>query len=252
MYTNKGPLDNMTLMDRAVSSYTPTLETLLRPRTSFKKPANNDVQARATEPRQPRILIVSKSTDAEGKNAIPNTGEEVNIVRDIFNDSESAKVSILSEDQATVKDVLDNMATHCWIHLACHGIQDAKDPMRSGFILNDDRLTLSMLMNKALPNADLAVLSACQTATGERKLSEEAVHLAAAMLNAGFKSVIGTMWSISDSIAPQVARTFYKVLHKQLQDNEELQPGYAFHNVVLELRRTEDFIRWVPFVPFGL
>ncbi|KAI0082963.1 hypothetical protein BDY19DRAFT_981531, partial [Irpex rosettiformis] len=54
-----------------------------------------------------------------------------------------------------------------------------------------------------LPNADLAVLSACQTATGDEKLSEEAVHLAAGMLNIGYKSVIGTMWSISDYIAPE-------------------------------------------------
>ncbi|KAI0083074.1 hypothetical protein BDY19DRAFT_981021 [Irpex rosettiformis] len=36
-----------------------------------------------------------------------------------------------------------------------------------------------MLMSHHLPNADLAVLSACQTATGDETLSEEVVHLTA-------------------------------------------------------------------------
>ena len=41
-------------------------------------------------------------------------------------------------------------------------------------------------MTKSLEPAELAFLSACQTATGYEKLPEEAVHLVAGMLAAGF------------------------------------------------------------------
>ena len=81
--------------------------------------------------------------------------------------------------EGTVNAVLEGMATHSWVHLACHGIQDSDDPLRSAFRLYNGRLTLEALMTKHLPNADLAVLSACQTATGDEKLSDEVVHLAA-------------------------------------------------------------------------
>ena len=148
------------------------------------------------------------------------------------------------------------MATHNWVHLACHGVQNYYDPLHSAFLLYDGRLTLETLMTKHLPDADLAVLSACQTATGDEKLSEEAVHLAAGMLNIGYKSVVGTMWSISDHIAPAVMKRFYEVMAEQVKAGGELQPAYALHEASTKALREKygvsDFVRWMPFVHFGL
>ncbi|KAI0083131.1 CHAT domain-containing protein [Irpex rosettiformis] len=113
-------------------------------------------------------------------------------------------------------------------------------------------------MSHHLPNADLAVLSACQTATGDETLSdsEEAVHLSAGMLNVGYKSVVGTMWSISDYIALEVMRVFYTATAKQVKSGGELQLAYVLHEATKGLRskpvRTNDFLRWVSFVHFGL
>ncbi|KAF8548858.1 hypothetical protein OG21DRAFT_1489016 [Imleria badia] len=41
---------------------------------------------------------------------------------------------------------------------------------------------------------------------GDERLSDEAIHIAAGMLFAGYGGVIGTMWPISDEVAPDVAR----------------------------------------------
>jgi CHAT domain-containing protein len=49
-------------------------------------------------------------------------------------------------------------------------------------------------MSLNLPNAFLAILSACETAKGDASQPDQSVHLAAAMLYIGFKSVVGTMW----------------------------------------------------------
>jgi CHAT domain-containing protein len=80
------------------------------------------------------------------------------------------------------------------IHLACHGIQDDDDATQSGFCLGDGRLTIAKIMELKLDNAFLAFLSACETAKGDKDQPDQAMHLAAAMLFSGFKSVIATMW----------------------------------------------------------
>jgi CHAT domain-containing protein len=49
-------------------------------------------------------------------------------------------------------------------------------------------------MDADLGDAFFAFLSACETAKGDHDYADEAVHLAASMLFAGFKSVIATMW----------------------------------------------------------
>ena len=105
-------------------------------------------------------------------------------------------------------------------------------------------------------NAELAFLSACQTSVGDMKLPDEAVHLAAAMLAAGCKSVIGTMWSINDDDAPVVADEVYRRLKEGFVPGEgRLRTAYALHEAMRVLRERvgeQTFIRWVPYVHFGL
>ncbi|KAI0083201.1 CHAT domain-containing protein, partial [Irpex rosettiformis] len=234
---------SQTIMDLAVSSYTPTLEALLKPRAQVT-PDGQD----------PRVLIVSQPASPLAiNNPIPGTTTEAAIVMSLVGESKP-----LDDADGTIQAVLEGMATHEWVHLACHGAQNHADSTNSAFILHDGRLTLSELMSHHLLNADLAVLSACQTATGDEKLPEEAVHLAAGMLNIGYKSVVGTMWSISDYVAPEVMRVFYTVMAEQVKAGGELQPAYALHEATKALRRSSgrggmnDFLRWVPFVHFGL
>jgi CHAT domain-containing protein len=82
------------------------------------------------------------------------------------------------------------------VHLACHGVQDVNDPLNSGFVLSDGRLMLSDLMDLDIKEAQLAVLSACETAKGDRNMPDQVVHLAAGMMFAGFTSIVGTLWYV--------------------------------------------------------
>ena len=163
---------------------------------------------------------------------------------------------VLDDEDGTVAAVVKGMETHDWVHLACHGVQNPDNPTQSAFILYDGILTLNTLLSKSLPNAELAVLSACQTAKGDTKLSNEVVHLAAGMLNAGYKSVIGTMWSISDDSAPKLMEVFYREMMAQVDAGGELQPAYALHEAVKALRKQCNDMHnrwdWLPFVHFGL
>ena len=98
------------------------------------------------------------------------------------------------------------------IHLACHASQHEEIPLKSSIHLHDGPLELSEIIKKNLRNADFAFLSACQTSKGDAKLAEEAVHLASGMLAAGYRSVVGTMWSVLDEHGPDLAESFYKNL----------------------------------------
>ena len=79
-------------------------------------------------------------------------------------------------------------------HFACHGEQDGANLLDSALILEDGRLKVLRIMGQPMNGASLAFLSACQTAKGDGKLPDEAMHLAATLLSAGFRGVVRTMW----------------------------------------------------------
>jgi CHAT domain-containing protein len=100
----------------------------------------------------------------------------------------------LISNSTTVSGTCAAMEAANIVHLACHGIQDRTEATKSSFCLGDGRLTIAKLMELKLEKAFLAFLSACETAKGDAEQPDQAMHLAAAMLFTGFKSVIATMW----------------------------------------------------------
>lgn len=126
------------------------------------------------------------------------------------------------------------MEKYNWVHLACHPTQNKKDPAQSAFLLHDGNLSLANITQRSFKNKGLAFLSACQTATGDKQLPDEAVHLAAGMQMAGYPSVIGTMWSIRDEDVPEVARQVYAGLLKDGRMDAS-RAARALHEAVVKL-----------------
>lgn len=228
-------------MDFVVSSYTPSVEALLHSKSSSVPP----------DRKKRRVLTIAQPY-ALPNAPIPNTLRELRLVRNHFPDGVA-----LENDMGTVDAILDEMLRHEWVHFACHGIQHLEDPTQSSFALHDGKsLRLSQLMSLSnrMARTEPAFLSACQTATGNETVPDEAIHLAASMLAAGFSSVVGTMWSISDDDAPSVADAFYSALRWNTRDGGDVRAAYALHAAVRGLRQKvgeKEFLRWVPFVHFG-
>lgn len=161
----------------------------------------------------------------------------------------------------TVDACLDHLEEFSSVHFACHGYQNPEDPLQSRFYFHTGTLTLAAILQKNLKNADVAFLSACQTSTGDENLPEEAVHLAAGMLAAGYRRVVASMWSIGDTTAQKVANDFYDYLWKDREPGsgsgfDGSQSAYALHHATQKLRDdlgdTDDAIlAWAPFVHFG-
>ena len=103
------------------------------------------------------------------------------------------------------------------------------------------------------PRGGLAFLSACQTAMGDENLSDEAIHIAAGMLFAGYGGVVGTMWSISDKLAPIVAKDVYEQLFRSGTTPDYREAARALHDAVGRLRDGgASFVEWLPFIHVGL
>lgn len=227
---------NCNAVDLVVSSYTPTLSALLTP-SSPDSTLNSGV-----------LAIGQQYTQGLGE--LPNTVPELEAVKE---SAKSTQYLQLDGANATVNAVLDAMDKYSWVHLACHASQDPTDPAQSSFHLHDGGLPLSAIVRRSFKNKGLAFLSACQTAMGDEKLPDEAVHLAGGMLMAGYPSVIATMWGINDVDAPEVARHVYADL---LKDGRLDYTGAsrALHKAVAVLREMvgeNSFERWVPFVHMG-
>ncbi|VDB95592.1 unnamed protein product [Peniophora sp. CBMAI 1063] len=230
--------------DFVASSYTPSLSVILQ----------NSRGSRQQVAAQPNLLLIAQP-DTPGLSPLPGTTKECARICAVLPD---AATTLLEHKGATVGHTLNIMAQHPWVHLACHGRQDPTDPTKSAFALYDGPLTLLALMNTVADNAELAFLSACQTAVGDEKIPEESAHLAAGMLVVGFKGVVATMWSIGDEDAPVVAEAYYKKLI-ELRSSGAVKAGtgaaYALHEAVKVLREKigeQNVVKWAPFVHFGV
>ncbi|KZV75999.1 hypothetical protein PENSPDRAFT_598917 [Peniophora sp. CONT] len=234
--------------DFVVSSYTPSLSALLR---CYE---NNGGQ-----PSEPKLLLIAQP-DVPRPNgphltSLPCVRDESAALHALLSGDGHA---FLEDELGTVEASLASMKHHSWVHLACHGSQNKADPTQSAFELYDGPLTLSALAGTTSDNAELAFLSACETAVGDPEIPEESVHLAAGMLTVGFKGVVATMWSIKDEDGPIIVEAYYKRL-LELRESGRLEKGetgaaYALHDAVRYLREEvgeNSFERWVPFVHFG-
>lgn len=223
--------------DLVISSYTPTLSALLNLTAQGPFPCSG-------------ILAVGQE-HTRGLPSLPYTRLELSIIKE---KARATRYLQLDDHHATVDAVLNAMDEYSWVHLACHAIQRTADPAQSAFQLHDGDLTLSTLTKRPFKNKGLAFLSACQTARGDERLPDEAVHLAAGMLMAGYASVIATMWPISDEDGPEVAKHVYAAV---LSDGnmDSTRAAKALHKAVVALREkvgTRAFGRWAPFIHMGL
>ena len=234
------------VFDYVVSSYTPSLSALLR-----SLETSNESQE------SPNLLVVAQpNTPRPGLNPLPSVRGETACLKTLMPGDGH---TFLEDDQATVKSTLDGINQHQWVHFACHGSQNPHDPTLSGVELHDKALTLTDLMRTVADNAELAFLSACETAVGDRKIPEESAHLAAGMLAVGFKGVIATMWSIMDNDAPILVEAYYRKLIELRQApnavDGQTMAAYALHEAVKVLREhvgEQEIVRWAPFVHFGV
>jgi CHAT domain-containing protein len=114
------------------------------------------------------------------------------------------------------------------IHIAAHGIGNEAEPDRAALLLapgndSEDGLWQSREIRQTRLNADLVVLSACDTGTGRLEGQEGIMNLARAFLIAGAKSIVASLWQVDDRSTATLMSFFYEHLAAGLQVREALR-----------------------------
>lgn len=156
---------------------------------------------------------------------LPETEVEIKQISQLLQNS-GKKIDIYIKEKATEENFY-KVSGKSIVHLATHGYfvpsknsdVTSKEPLlRSGLVLADVNLSkrydglLSAyeLNQKNLENIELIVLSACETGLGEIKNGEGVFGLQRAILSAGAKSIIMSLWTVNDNSTKELMIEFYK------------------------------------------
>ncbi len=182
------------------------------------------VQASKSETPVAASLIEAQRSAAESGLA--------DLVRLRFSRQEADEIARLSSDSRNLKalDFLANRSTatdaklsdYRIVHFATHGLINNQNPDLSGVVLSlvDEQgrpqngfLRLYDVYNLKL-NADLVVLSACQTALGKEIKGEGLIGLTRGFMYAGAPRVVASFWRIDDRATADIMRRFYEAMLK--------------------------------------
>ena len=132
-----------------------------------------------------------------------------------------------------------------WIHIAAHGIYRDDNPLFSAMALSDGWLTYHDLLGLPL-NAELVVLSGCDTGRHRIDAGDEALGFARGFLRAGVANLVVSLWAVHDRTTAELMRHFHARWHAGLS-----VPA-ALREAALEVRQQHPHpYFWAPFVAVG-
>jgi CHAT domain-containing protein len=206
-----------------VSSYTPTLTALIRAR-------RGDLSNSVTE--QKHFIAIGQAT-AAGESELHSVGVELeNICQRIDGLATFTRI----DGESCTSRVVEELGKNEWVHLACHGLPNRKQPFESAFALHDGHFTIQRIIECDLKNPEFAYLSACHTTVGDEESSDEAIHLASAMQFVGFRSVIGTMWAVDDGETNKITSTFYRHMVDECGRLDHTRAAFALNKTMKSVR----------------
>ncbi|CAM5712331.1 hypothetical protein SBADM41S_06275 [Streptomyces badius] len=126
----RGAADSGTwVLDRAVSSYTPTVRALVRARDGLASGGRDrPPPGRAARP-SPLVVALAETPGAA---PLAGVAREVELLGELLPGGR-----LLAGSEATVAAVGRALEAHPWVHFSCHGVNEPLDPSRSGLVLYD-------------------------------------------------------------------------------------------------------------------
>ena len=160
------------------------------------------------------IIVGNPSPMPNGYEALPGTEIEANAIAKLFNTT-----AILGPN-ATKANLLKKLPQASLIHFATHGTMDNRSGSESAIILAspsdktdpiaelNSSLTAGEILDLRL-NADLVVLSACNTGRGQIT-GEGVIGLTRSFLSAGVPSLVVSLWQVPDKPTSSLMIAFYE------------------------------------------
>jgi CHAT domain-containing protein len=152
---------------------------------------------------------------------------------------------VLNDGQATT-DALQSASSGCNVlHLACHGLFRADNPMFSSLKLHDGWLTAADIMGLDL-SGTLVTLSACESGRSEVFAGDELIGLTRAFLGVGASTLVVSLWVVQDETTASLMERYYERLHDGAAPAEALRAA----QLAIKAERPHPYY-WAPFVLVG-
>lgn len=201
----------------------------------------------------PTIFLCAPVTfpEKDNLNTLPGTEKEISTIAQLFaGNSKAIKFAEANETMIKSKEI----ANYDYLHFATHGIVDEANPESSKIFLNttatdDGNLYAGEIYNLSL-NANLAVLSACQTGLGKISKGEGVIGLSRALVYAGAKNIIVSFWSVADESTAELMTDFYSSLLK----SKSTSFSEALREAKVKMIKSDKYATpfyWAPFILIG-
>ncbi|KAK4071592.1 hypothetical protein Purlil1_13349 [Purpureocillium lilacinum] len=216
-----------TAIDRVVSSYASSIKAIIRSR---QRPH----QAQKTGETLNAVAVAMKTTPKQ--TPLKHATDEIDTVVAVC---ESMGLPYV-RPRPFKADVSSALKACSIFHFAGHGSTHPTEPLESQLLLDDwdqEPLTVASLLetNLSAKAPFLAYLSACGTGQVLDDGSvDESIHLANAFQLAGFRHVIGTLWSVDDELCVAMAKMTYEFLRDEGMEDEMVSRG--LHRATRTLR----------------
>jgi CHAT domain-containing protein len=188
--------------------------------------------------------------------ALPDAEREVGALCAIYG---AADCTILTGGAATESGVRSAIGDARLVHFATHGVLDDRNPMYSRLVLArgagaaDDGSLEAWEIARLRIDADLVVLSACETARGRIGGGEGVVGIAWSFFVAGARSTVATLWKVGSERSADLMISFHESLRARANDSA-LGKAHALRDAQLRLLRdgdTQHPFHWAAFVILG-
>ncbi len=182
--------------------------------------------------------------------ALPNTRREVQSIANLFGDEPKLLGLGAEASEATVKT--GDLSGYRYLHFATHGILGGVVPGigEPALVLaaagTDDGFLKAEEASRLRLNADLTVLSACDTGSGRYVTGEGVLGLGRAFLVAGSRSVLVSLWPVETFATEDFMVAFYRLLRGGASK------AAARREAALAIRAKQPHpAYWAPFILIG-
>ncbi len=207
------------------------------------------LESKAIATKQVKVLVAGLSKAQSGFSALPGVEDEVNQI------AGKVSSSILLNQNFTLKNIKDKIDQVAFgiVHIATHG-QFSSKAQETFLVAWDSRINVKDLNDllrerdkKMASPIELLVLSACQTATGDKKAT---LGLAGFAVRSGARSTLATLWQVNDESTAKLMVEFYR----QITQNPGISKAKALQIAQIELSKQPKYqhpFYWASFVLVG-
>jgi CHAT domain-containing protein len=185
------------------------------------------------------IKKVSFTRRDEELSPLPDAEKEVAYLGQLYGPS---RTRVLIGDQAQESTVKAEASNYTLLHFATHAVLDDRNPFYSRIILSraetdprEDGLLETWEIMKLDLNAELTILSACQTARGRVAAGEGVIGLSWALFVAGSPAAVVSQWKVDSARSSELMIEFHRTLRQRANGKQLYTRSESLRQAALKL-----------------